>query len=232
MDAREREAFIAWSTLPAFKRKVEKSLSVIKEALELGPAYVAISWGKDSVVMLHLCQQVQPDILAVHIGHDYQDLIDNYSETIELYCQQRQTNHRWIKGDQKNAKEGAFSLRLSQEYPLVFLGLRSEESAIRRKSIGKYGVIHQYQSGSVDGSWRCVPICYWSWQDVWAYIASNDLPCLASYDHWVNADRGRSRTAAHFSSGRGSDFGRLSKIKIMTPDYYRFLKQQIPEIGG
>jgi phosphoadenosine phosphosulfate reductase len=231
MDARERDVFLAWSTLPKFKRKVERSLEVIREALAIGPAYVSVSWGKDSVVMLHLCQQIQSDILAVHIGHKDQELIDNYADVIDRYCAKWQTNHCWIKGDQKNAKEGIEHLGIASSYPVALIGMRTEESSIRRKTIGKNGLIYQYTNGKLANSYRCTPIAYWDWKDVWAYIVSRSLPYLASYDHMLNADRSTSRTAVHYSSGRGSQFGRLSKIQVISPDYYRLLKQQIPEIG-
>jgi len=231
MDAREREAFDAYAQLPAFRRKVERSLEVIREALAIGPAYVAVSWGKDSVVMLHLCQQVQPDILAVHIGHKDQELIDNYGDVISRYCAEWQTNHCWVKGDQKNAKEGIERLGIISSHPVAFIGMRAEESSIRKKTIGKNGLIYRYTSGNLANSYRCTPIAYWGWKDVWAYIVSCGLPYLASYDHMLNVDRSTSRTAVHYSGGRGAQFGRLSKIKIISPDYYRLLKLQIPEIG-
>ncbi|MFM7373139.1 MAG: hypothetical protein ACKO2Z_36235, partial [Sphaerospermopsis kisseleviana] len=58
--------FEGWAKLPQFKKKVDQTKSIIKQALAIAPAYVAVSWGKDSVVMLHLCQQIKPDIIAVN----------------------------------------------------------------------------------------------------------------------------------------------------------------------
>lgn len=44
----------AYSKLPAFKLRINKALDIIREGLGKGTAYVAVSWGKDSVVLLHL----------------------------------------------------------------------------------------------------------------------------------------------------------------------------------
>ena len=55
----------AYSKLPAFKLRINKALDIIREGLGKGTAYVAVSWGKDSVVLLHLVQSIEPNIQAI-----------------------------------------------------------------------------------------------------------------------------------------------------------------------
>lgn len=226
MDAVERESFIAYAQLPAFKRKVERSLAVIKEALAIGPAYVAVSWGKDSVVMLHLCQQVQPDILAVFLGHSEQDLISNFSEVAELYCSKWSTNYLPIHlsreeeliYDPQKIRKTMASIKL----PVAFVGVRAEESINRRRSLKRYGAIHQYKH---TGKTRCFPLAYWGWEDVWGYICSNDLPYLSAYD-LTPKSAPSSRTALHFGRSNRTRLGaeRWEQFKLICPEFVEHVR--------
>jgi len=96
MERIERDAFLAHATLPTFKRKVEKAKEIIREALAIAPSYVAVSWGKDSVVMLHLVQSICPDILAFHYGsiESATGLVSNFPEVIATYRSKFPTNYQ------------------------------------------------------------------------------------------------------------------------------------------
>lgn len=82
----------AYSKLPTFKLRINKALDIIREGLGKGTAYVAVSWGKDSVVLLHLVQSIEPNIQAIYHAHIERDLISNYSQTIEAYTSKFPTN--------------------------------------------------------------------------------------------------------------------------------------------
>jgi 3'-phosphoadenosine 5'-phosphosulfate sulfotransferase (PAPS reductase)/FAD synthetase len=179
MERIERDAFLAHATLPTFKRKVEKAKEIIREALAIAPAYVAVSWGKDSVVMLHLVQSICPDILAVHSGCEHQYDQDSYADAEINYLKHNQTNYvREISDGSSLWEEKYYSTN-----PLVFLGLRKEENLKRRLSILKHGDIHQYTSGKRTDCYRCCPIASFTWQDIWAYTAKYNLPYLQSYEN-------------------------------------------------
>ena len=179
MERIEREAFLAHSTLPTFKRKVEKAKEIIREALAIAPAYVAVSWGKDSVVMLHLVQSICPDILAVHWGCESQYDQDSYADVEINYLEKNPTNYQRDLSDGRDT----WGLKYADSNPLCFLGLRKEENRHRLISILKYGVTHQYQSGDRENLYRCCPIASFNWQDVWAYTAKYNLPYLQSYEN-------------------------------------------------
>jgi 3'-phosphoadenosine 5'-phosphosulfate sulfotransferase (PAPS reductase)/FAD synthetase len=239
VDKSEHEAFLAYAHLPKFQRRVDEALGVIRDALAIAPAYCGVSWGKDSTVMLHLCQQVHPDIFAINIGDKLENLQDNYSEVVQLYCDAHQTNYQQILYDE-HLDGGFFEQieRLYDFYPLAFIGCRAEENKRREIVINKYGKIHQYQSGANKGKWRAFPLAYWSWQDVWAYICLHDLPYLASYDHSLSEPRSKSRTAVihNFDLHRGKHQeaiirnGAFSRLKVIAPDYYRMYADLYPEV--
>lgn len=199
MELDEKLMFEGWAALPKFKKKVEQAKAVIKEALKIAPAYVAISWGKDSLVMLHLCQEIQPNIIAVNYGSTEQDTVDNYTEVINNYLQKFPTNYKELTGlpewaDTPDTVQDRCNQILKGEYTLAFVGLRAEESRNRKRSLINNGLIHQYRSGKYAGHYRVCPLGWWNWRDVWAYIVINDLPYLNSYDY---KDREYGRTNAH-----------------------------------
>lgn len=182
MDQSEREAFEAYAQLPKFKKRIDQALETIQKALDLGPAYVAVSWGKDSTVLLHLCQQVQPDILAAFCSTEQKRWLDNFNEVKSRYANLFGLNYLEVMLTPDNWIPGSTIRDISGKYlnnANVFLGLRKTESKARKISLSKYGQIHQYQSKQ----YRFCPLSDWNWDDIWAYIVINNLPYLGEYDH-------------------------------------------------
>jgi 3'-phosphoadenosine 5'-phosphosulfate sulfotransferase (PAPS reductase)/FAD synthetase len=221
----ERLMFEGWATLPAFKKKVEQAKIVIREALEITPGYVAVSWGKDSVVMLHLCQQIKPDIIAVNYGSSEQDIVDNYSEVINTYLQRFPTDYKELIGlpewaNDSNTVQDRCNQILEGTHTLAFVGLRAEESKNRKRSILQNGLIHQYKAGKYKGHYRVCPLGWWTWRDIWGYTIVNNLPYLNSYDY---KDRERGRTNAHARNWFSGDKNeRIYEGKIDTIRKYNF----------
>ncbi|MGL4882440.1 MAG: hypothetical protein ACRC8K_15475, partial [Waterburya sp.] len=80
MDEAERLMLEGWAKLPRFNRKIEQANAIIRNGLEIGASYVAVSWGKDSTVLMHLSQQIQANIPVISFGHPERELISNYAE--------------------------------------------------------------------------------------------------------------------------------------------------------
>jgi 3'-phosphoadenosine 5'-phosphosulfate sulfotransferase (PAPS reductase)/FAD synthetase len=191
-----KEMLWQWAQLPQFKRKVEKARGVIAEALAIAEKpIVAVSWGKDSVVMLHLCQRLNPDIKAVFSAGYFMETYDNFLEVQARYLTKVPTKLTVVDQSKDEAlaprHEPAPKKAIGTiDHDLVFLGLRKEESKNRRVSLCRYGELHQYQSGKLHGVWRCCPVASWSYKDIWAYTIRHDLPYLDSYE-FQPLDRGR-----------------------------------------
>ena len=228
MDDAERLIFLAWSKRTQFRAKVEQSISTIKEALSIAPAYVACSWGKDSTVLLHLAQQVSPGIPAISFGHPDRRFFD-YDSVIERYCNQNPTNLITIDIEGDHVPDKVKLTALWRDYPVSLVGVRKEESKYRSMSISKYGLLHQFQSGTQSGAWRCYPLGYWQWKDVWAYIAAHQLPYLEAYDR---QSRNIGRTTDHLSKAtpRRWQRTRLEHFAKVCPDYYFYLSSNYPEM--
>lgn len=230
MNDSEKLMVEAYSKLPAFKKRISKALDVIELGLKKGNSYVAVSWGKDSVVLLHLVQSLQPDIKAIYHAHIERDLISNYSETIGRYLAKFPTNLT-IHETWDASGNIARNLDVYREYPVCFLGLRAEESVNRKRSMRNFGLIHQYSSGFLSGTYRICPLGWWSWIDVWAYIFTYDLPYLDAYNY-VSINSVNSRTTCHISKSTKNmtQATRLEDMKKNNFSYYNYLRENYPEM--
>ena len=230
MDNDEKIMVEAYSKLPAFKGRISKALKVIELGLEKGNSYVAISWGKDSVVLLHLVQSIRADIKAIYHAHIERDLISNYSEVIDRYTAKFPTNLT-IQETWDASGNIAKNLGVYHDYPVCFLGLRAEESVNRKRSMRNYGLIHQYSSGFLSGTYRVCPLGWWSWIDIWAYIFTHDLPYLDAY-RYVPINSVNSRTTCHISktTNKMTQKTRLEDMKKNNFSYYNYLKDNYPEM--
>lgn len=184
--------FAGWARSPLFQQKVSNALQHIAQALEAGKAYVACSWGKDSVVLAHLVQQVDSSVLLFHDGSVDEDEQDNYAQVRSTFLERFPMPYKGIVRGYNDGSGGGLYEQLP-DLPVVFLGLRAEENRERKLSLRRYGIMHQYKSHSPlhpRGTWRCCPLACWKWIDVWAYIISADLPYLSAYD-WQPKKIGR-----------------------------------------
>lgn len=222
MDENERIALEGWAKLPCFKRKVEQAQEIIRQGLAIAPGYVACSWGKDSIVLMHLAQQIKPDIPVISFGHSDRELISNYAETEKTYCDQFFPNLETINiaGDHVPLK--VKRAKLWERYPVAFIGLRKEESARRRYILCRYTAIYQYRSKN----WRVCPLSDWLKTDIWSYIVQHKLPYLKLYD------AGAERTTDHVSKTSKFQYQaeRLETFRKIAPEYYQYLKEVYPEM--
>ncbi len=228
MDNAERLMFLGWSKRPQFLAKVEQAKASIQEALTIAPAYVACSWGKDSIALTHLCQAVTPGIPVISFGHPERELL-GYQPVIDAYCAEYRPNLFTIDMDGDHVPDKVKTAKLWEGYPVAIVGVRKEESKARSIAITQYGILHQFTTGSRSGSWRCFPLAYWGWEDVWAYIVFHDLPYLDAYNHqsWE-----RGRTTDHLTKGTSKRWQRTraEAFAHVSPEYHHYLKTQFPEM--
>lgn len=168
-----------YSKLNSFKRLIRETEDFIKYCLrKVKNPYVACSFGKDSIVMLHLILEYKPDIKVIWITFPETKYLNNYYDVSEQWKELFKINLEEIFVDipadvNFNDKE-AFP---KHSYDSYFVGITSEESAKRRITLKTKGKFYRKNDGMI----RIAPLANWQINDIAAYILSNKLPYLESY---------------------------------------------------
>jgi 3'-phosphoadenosine 5'-phosphosulfate sulfotransferase (PAPS reductase)/FAD synthetase len=198
MDEAEQLAFSGLAKTKRFQEKVEKAIRLIQETYRKQHSHVAYSCGKDSTVVFHLVQQIDPSVPAYFCSTEQKNYIDNYEEVCAMQSKGFGSIIKEVMLTPVNWEPNK-SIKDIIDAPLndtCYLGLRKSESKNRRIALSKFGLHHYYKSGGE----RVCPIANWTDIDVWAYIAANNLPCLSFYDS-VPKTSAKSRTSVFLGTG-------------------------------
>lgn len=177
----------------------EAHLLIEKAVTEHKNPVVMCSWGKDSLVVLHMVLMHNQSIKVL-----WNDTLVEFTSTYKLAKRlisewklnmvvtrptttfwKIQAAHGWpTKGRGVNdeasevcchalKKEPTARAQKIYKWDLSFLGLNATESRNRGLSAKKYG---DYFYAKSWGMWRCYPILNWSQEEIWDYIVFNQLP--------------------------------------------------------
>ena len=193
------------------KKKVEKALELIRDqAEEYYNPVVACSWGKDSLVVLHLVNRVIDDFQVLwnntqlHYPSVYQikdkledewelDIVEtkpsmSFPEIIEEYGFPGVNSSD--RSDSANAaccynikKKPTKQAIKNNEWDLYFDGLTAYESDRRWLNLNDYGITHYHKSFDLQ---KCHPVGFWTVDDIWDYIEKHDIPYPDVYDNEVS----------------------------------------------
>jgi len=174
----------------SYIQKLEQARKIIDEVrymcCENGTAipYVSLSGGKDSTVVYDLALNGIGNLPAVWSDDEWW-----LPETLEYIQRLQKARHdvRQIRTNDQHTEwlhiagdyDGIPDYAARQGWNMALLGLRQEESNIRRMHLRQHGSIFFAQS---DKMWHCNPIHNWTWKDVWAYIISNNIDYNHAYD--------------------------------------------------
>lgn len=182
-----------WSDLEAADRihgeqlmrsgKWKRSIEEMRRFAAAGPCYLAVSWGKDSVVLAHLHElsglKLPVANVAQHgIGYDphVPDVRDEFLRRFP--CTQYHelvvplTDIPDDGGHSPALDEGIRRLAVRFGTRRYIGGIRADESRIRRISLCSRGPSTQN---------TCQPLGWWTTQDVFGWLAYHDLPVHPSY---------------------------------------------------
>jgi phosphoadenosine phosphosulfate reductase len=191
--ALDKAGFTAHAMTRCFSSRVCKSEGLITEALaEHGPWCISFSGGKDSTVLLDLVSRQCPGAPVVWMddGWDFPETLMFLTETeqrigrhiLRIAVPVRSPYWRDVPypGD-----DPAFGHPSDMDFDAwcasfsSFVGVRAEESGDRSMMLRHYGTLFHNKTW---GHWNCYPLAYWDTEDIWAYIASRDLPYNPVYD--------------------------------------------------
>ncbi len=204
--------------------------------------YLALSFGKDSLVMLDLVRQLKPDIKCLFLKSEETYLMFNYEEVINKYLDKginlqivetnrlTENENDWNKARKSGNKD--FYLPEFFGYDGVFMGLRIGESKPRKMTLIKRENnqlgprIMQYKTGKRKGMYRCCPVADWTDYEILLYLKENNLPFLDIYNEGE-----KMRTTARIT-GDAARQNALYWIKKNKPENWNKIRKMLPELAA
>jgi phosphoadenosine phosphosulfate reductase len=235
-----------------YKQRVRQAYQIVERAAKNGRALVSTSWGKDSVALMHLCQEVLGPVELFHMktaempGYEacweyfknrsagYYEITTHgtLAERIELYrtiglaherSEERQKCH--VKTIKKNP---AIDYMLDHDYQVMFLGMRAQENPKTRGKLFNFRGVTYKDS---HGLWHSNPLAWWTVRDVWAYIVKNNLPYNQRiYDAETHGFTRESIRNLSWISTDGAQYGRIAWLRQHFPKEFQKLRIEFPQI--
>ena len=243
-----RERFALHAKLVGFRRRVARAETIVADWLaRCERPYVGFSTGKDSTVVLDLVWRQAPDVPAVYFDADC-----SYPESAAMLDRLQAEGRpviRWPTSEPflatlkrlglDNPKLERETMRTTVWQPIkamlakhrfdgVALGLRGEECYGRWKLAQVRGPLFWQKRDSV---WECLPIAFWRYDDVWAYIVSRNLPYCGVYDHLWDAPEDDQRLS-YWAGETKRRWGRYAWLKRNYPELWNRLVAEIPAARG
>lgn len=224
----ERAAYLAHAMSCTYVRRLAAAMEIIRSG---AGCCVSVSWGKDSVALLHLAVTVRPDIAVLNARYPnpaerfsdmdrVRDAVLSRPEMARVRYREVLTPGEWEMYERAG---GGFSEAASPEQREACKWWKDEmvrNMGAVRDGFGCSGTMLGLRAGESharlmnalthghdytrrDGSRIVLPLSRWSGRDVWAYLVSHDLPWLRIYDE-ATAGRERARSGFVFATS-GSD---------------------------
>jgi 3'-phosphoadenosine 5'-phosphosulfate sulfotransferase (PAPS reductase)/FAD synthetase len=186
MDTFTKEGFLSVSKLPSYKARIEQAFKNIREIQKKYDILsVSVSGGKDSLVLLDMCLKLNPKIKVWHWDYGIfmprpieNEVISILKTFFHLSEPQLTLSYRNSKNAESTTGYKAFFAENSNytkinNIDMNLLGLRTQESCKRKRRC----------KNLIEEQNKCAfPIRDLTWEDVWAYIISNNISYPSPYD--------------------------------------------------
>jgi len=244
----ERAGYMAHARTKWFRKRLCEAKRVVGEMLHYcNHPYIAFSGGKDSTCVLSLVWEQAPEVPAV-----YFDAACAFPETYELLDRLEKVGRPIIRWpcqpfldilEQAGGPNGPHveeatmmgtvyrpikTLLAAKHYDGVLLGLRRDESNGRRVLIHARGLLFPNKR---DGIMECLPVGWWSYQEVWAYIISRELDYNRAYDKQSDLPI-RNRRISYWAGESERHNGRWVWLRRTYPDLWNQFAARFPEVGS
>jgi phosphoadenosine phosphosulfate reductase len=205
--------------------KIEQSLGIISNWLDTHkPGAVYTSWGKDSVVLLHLVSLLKIKVPVVYMRFTDRDnpdcelVRDLFLETHDMDYHEDSFEYVKVR------KTGAHWKALQKKYgPYRITGIRNDESGIRKM------VYLVYRESS---KYSCRPLSLWRGKEIFAFIEQNGLPLCPVYGYLGGGRWERENMRTHSLAGTtGDNHGRTEWEREYYPDVLAYVKHTNAAVG-
>ena len=203
-----------------YPERIGRSLGIISEWIETHPeTAVYTSWGKDSVVLLHLLSLTKYKIPVVYMRFTDRDNPDCELVRDEFLKNHGIDYHEDFFEYQKVRKSGAHWKALQKKYGQYRItGIRNDESGIRKM------IFLMYRES---GLYSCRPLSLWKNHEVFAYVQQEGLPLSPVYGYLGGGRWPREHIRTHSLAGTsGNGIGRTEWEKEYYPDILSRINQR------
>lgn len=221
----DRAAYLSRAQDRHFVRKVGEAAELIYSHQSYA---VSTSWGKDSVVLLHLAAQTLPRLRVLNARYPnpaerfpdmdrIRDLVLARDDMAGVHYIEVDTPGEWEMYERAG---GGFSEALTSEQKEATRWWKAEFTRNMGKALADLGgtgiflgiraeesharrmniLVRGDSYERADGIAIALPLAHWSGQDVWTYTVAHDLPWLRIYDE-ACCGRERARSGFVFATG-------------------------------
>lgn len=172
------------------RKKAEAKATLHKAIQESSRPLVALSGGKDSLVVAHMAHQLGVRDFICETSFYFRPALDHIKEIVEkmgIDAEYRSSlNVRWLKNNRKvvfasdtkirswgfAVRQQATVKRYAKEInaDLQIFGRRTQENSVKSS-------LYQTKAGM-----QCHPIRQWRHEDVWQYLTEHNIPKPMIYD--------------------------------------------------
>jgi 3'-phosphoadenosine 5'-phosphosulfate sulfotransferase (PAPS reductase)/FAD synthetase len=166
--------------LPEHKKKVAKAYADIEKMLALCRSpYVSLSWGKQSICLMHMVYGIAPDVPGLFFREHETHLIADFDDVIKRFRARWHIIYFDVMLNKPSHQAAADEWESKNKKDGVFIGFVQHESRARMFTLSKSDKhnIFTYK----DGFRRCCPLRLWSDMDIAAYVAHHEIPMLSLY---------------------------------------------------
>lgn len=242
----ETTAAMAHALTAAHQRRVAEAIDVLERWLSAAEhPYVPTSGGKDSTVVLHLARQLEPSLPAYWADHEFA-LPETLAYLDALPNLTRVAYRRWhtdfftswdvpegqVPADLPpgtiwwDGEDGLRGYAKSLGLDGSAVGLRADESNMRRKHIRHHGTLFW---ASKNAAWHALPLAWWTDMDIWAYLLSRGVTYSAAYDRL--SDMGvplKAQRTGPFATEKALWAGQLAILKRGWPAEFESFAERHP----
>jgi 3'-phosphoadenosine 5'-phosphosulfate sulfotransferase (PAPS reductase)/FAD synthetase len=243
--------YLMHSNSYGFKNKLKKTRSFIADVLSKHKKqYIAYSTGKDSLCLLFLCLEANPQIdvmfhdSGVELPESYQ-IIEQIQKdcNLNLYIVKSPENILEIYKNKDAFFKGGYGdiawtkammnpIKLwyqTNGNDLAFIGLRKEESKRRLFHISKSGQYFYCKRNEIH---QAYPLANWSGKDVFAFIFSNKLDKYLHPAYYKDrlVDNPEKIRISWFCDPTMMTRGHFLWLKLYYPDVFNMLSNKFPEL--
>lgn len=209
--------------MPDHKRKVQKALADIQQMLGVCDApYVSLSWGKQSICLMHLVYQVDQTIPGVFWREPETHIITDFDNVIEQFIERWAILYFDVMLDEPSHHQAAAKWEAMNNKNGVFMGFVRHESKSRRFTTAKADRHNIYRRKN--GFYRSTPLRYWSDMDISAYAALHDIPMLNLYHKF--GFMARTSAGVEIGTADNPDHSEVGFDQLTSEQRYQILTSQ------